>query len=197
MSNIEEIYKLHKDVDGELFPLAVNATRILPTDGNTDLDPPPVKSTYPTAASALGNNWIRPEMCLRPALAPLKDAGALDETKIPDAKYPRTVSTTATSVSAEESSWFSTSKAKIHTDLQLDESKSSITLLGTGSALPGKHRNVSGIHLIVGSQYGVLLDCSEGTNVWTAMASSRSGRGTQGTGQLRVVFVSAAQTRRG
>lgn len=54
-----------------------------------------------------------------PSIGPLKDAAALDESKIPDAKYPRSVNTTATFVLWNGSSMYAASKVKVVTDVTI------------------------------------------------------------------------------
>ena len=64
-----------------------------------------------------------------------------------------------------------------------------VTTLGTGSALPSKHRNVSCTHLDVPGFGGVLLDCGEGT-----LGQLRRRYGMDGVDQiyrhLKVIFIS-------
>lgn len=64
-----------------------------------------------------------------------------------------------------------------------------VTTLGTGSAIPSKHRNVSATHLDIPGVGGILLDCGEGT-----LGQLRRRYGTQGLKKvyedLKMIFVS-------
>jgi len=64
-----------------------------------------------------------------------------------------------------------------------------VTTLGTGSAIPSKHRNVSATHLDIPGVGGMLLDCGEGT-----LGQLRRRYGMSGLKQvyedLKMIFVS-------
>jgi ribonuclease Z len=64
-----------------------------------------------------------------------------------------------------------------------------VTTLGTGSAMPSNHRNVSSTHLDIPDLGGILLDAGEGT-----LGQLRRGFGPEGVaqlyGKLRMIFIS-------
>lgn len=64
-----------------------------------------------------------------------------------------------------------------------------VRFFGTGSAIPGKHRNVSGLMLDMFGRGGVLLDCGEGT--WGQMVRHFGlGRAKRVLCEMKVIFIS-------
>ncbi len=189
-SNIEELSMLHEQVDAQFFPLPVHSVRRVPPSAGDE--PPPMRATYPELKSAIPTDWIRPELRLRFELAPLALAGSTDFSLVPDARVPRPITgaPTATVEGGSKANLLDTDTAPTKpAHLHLDDTATEVSFLGTGAALPGKHRNVSAIHLRVASRCGVLMDCGEGT--YGQLCRLHGDAGVRRTlEQLRVLFIS-------
>ena len=189
-SNVEELSMLHEQVDAQFFPLPINSVRRVPPDVGSD--PPHMVATYSNCGSSIPENWIRPELQLRFELAPLPIAGSIDRSIVPDARVPRPISGAPTATVSGKSSTVLSDTTTISTkpaNLILDDSDTEVSFLGTGAALPGKHRNVTGIHLRVASRFGVLMDCGEGTYGQLCRLYGDAGV-RRVLEQLRVLFIS-------
>lgn len=67
--------------------------------------------------------------------------------------------------------------------------KAVVRFLGTGAAIPGKHRNVSGIMIDLFERGGILLDCGEGT--WGQLVRLMGlDRAQRAVASLRIIFIS-------
>lgn len=200
-ANAVEISMLHYTIDEEIFPLPANTTRPHQPPANPHLDPVPERASHPPPMRALPETWLRPEIQLRLHLAPATMAGKLDLSNVPDALVPRNPSAprrpwgrdlhveTSGATGPENKGSSSTSAPPPLSMAHLRDSKAEVLFLGTGGALPGKHRNVSAIHVSVASRGGLLLDCGEGTygQLWRALGEEGA---RSALAQLRVMFIS-------
>jgi ribonuclease Z len=72
---------------------------------------------------------------------------------------------------------------------RFDRATAEVCMLGTAGAIPGKHRNVSGIYLHMFTRGGVLMDCGEGT--WGQMTRCYGIERSRGMLRaLSVIFIS-------
>lgn len=182
-SNAEEMARLHFTVDEGIFPLPVHATRPHAPTVNPALDPVPAVAVHPPACGGLPDDWLLADFKLRLLLAPRSDAGRLDRSLIPDALIPR-------DASAPLRPWRVSAPRPASSPPPVSAvAGMTLRFLGTGSALPGKHRNVSGMHLSVSSRLGVLLDAGEGSLGQLSRALGRDGC-LAALHSLRVAFIS-------
>lgn len=193
-ANAAELAMLHYTIDGEIFPLPENTTRPYQAMANPALDPVPERASHPAAVDSLPARWLRADLGLRLNLAPAAVAGKLDLSNVPDARVPRDPAAPRRpwgrqlqegKLSVAPSASESAPPAMQH----LRDSKAEVLFLGTGGAIPGKHRNVSAIHLSIPPRCGVLLDCGEGTygQLWRALGDVGARLALE---QLRVLFIS-------
>jgi len=192
-ANAAEIARLHDGIDHKLFPLPIHSSRLLPPGTDADIDPEPVRSSYPISADALPPSWLRADMRLRYNLAPRNVAGQVDNSFIPDARVPRLPCGPPPTLQKSSGKWFQRASppesVQPSSNISLENSTTEVSFLGTGAAMPGKHRNVSSYHVNVASRCGVLLDCGEGTfgQLWRMHGEAGT---AQVLAQMRLMFIS-------
>lgn len=139
-------------------------------------------------------NWVRAECKLKFTLSPTLQTG-LDCSGV----RPRFIEKKSAKAIQTLRNSMPTGRAEIVPDendvkrpeciSRLAKGTAAVRFLGTGAAIPGKHRNVSGILLDLFERGGVLLDCGEGT--WGQMVRLMGLEGAQrAVGMLRVIFIS-------
>lgn len=218
LSQGEDIAKLHFTIDKKIFPLPTNlfepelnysaeqvSTESLSNSERIPFDQVKSKevsrydeqganpTTFDTTSKWLGN-WIEAECKLRFNLSPASSFG-LERSFVRDDFVKWTGK-------PELLQWRDTipeggSEPKPAGDeldtprciTTLSAGKTVVRFFGTGAAIPGKHRNVSGIMIDLFERGGILLDCGEGT--WGQMVRLMGlKRAQRAVTSLRIIFIS-------
>lgn len=205
-SQAEDIALLHYTIDKDMFPLPADS--FMPSDTETT-NPGALaheeKSDHAEfvvshIASRVGK-WYTGECRLRFLLAPASSLG-IDRIEVRDrfvkrvANQPlrpwKTLKTTAivppgNGHGSEEA--HAVDMATPDCVASITPGTAAIRFLGTGGAIPGKHRNVSGIMLDLFQRGGVIMDCGEGSWGQMTRAFGQSAAEDALCG-LRIIFVS-------
>lgn len=218
LSQGEDIAKLHFTVDKKIFPLPENvlgsgADYVQDTvrEGILNLEQPPKEavssdgamsrfekketdSIFSVADFKWTGNWIEAECKMRFNLAPASSIGL--ETSFVRDRFVKWAGDPEflrwRDVVPEGSSEPEPAGEDLktpHCISTMSAGKTVIRFLGTGAAIPGKHRNVSGIMVDLFERGSILLDCGEGT--WGQMVRLMGlDRAQRAVASLRVIFIS-------
>lgn len=216
LSQAEDLALLHHSVDKDIFPLPKD---IFDSGASKSSESDPkeptlcLKSTYSLSNEELisaendgikersyipfnewSGNWVTAECKMRFNLAPAASVGLdrslvrkmfLEQTESPIERNWKNVVPEGGSEPAPAGYDLETPDCIA----RISAGKTMVRFLGTGAAIPGKHRNVSGIMLDLFERGGILLDCGEGT--WGQMVRMMGLEQAQrAVASLRIIFVS-------
>lgn len=210
-SQAEDISLLHSMVDKELFPLPMDAyapgtassveeareqsrNQVVPSSVPALYQQTQTKGSADRLSSERLGRWVNAECKTKYILSPPSQVG-LDNSAVRPrfilrndgipAKEWRSVSP---SYASEPLPGGTEMKTPLHI-ASLQPGTTAVRFLGTGAAIPGKHRNVSSILIDMYERGGVMLDCGEGT--WGQMVRHLgSERASQVLCRLKLVFIS-------
>lgn len=207
----EDISVLHFTVDKNLFPLPSDAFE--PSAPNSILGAanafkhPDITSSdtisasdepEPYALSKLVNNrvgkWIEGDCRLKFILSPTASAGP-DRTSVRPRflkRKPNQALRPWSDTAIEQVPELETQTADLKTPsciASLPPRTAGVRFFGTGAAIPGKHRNVSGLMIDMFERGGVMMDCGEGT--WGQMVRHfGAAKAKRVLCDLKVIFIS-------